>query len=65
MNIPFFSTSEELDKKFIKECVSKGLVTLEGYRSVGGMRASMYNGMPIEGARLLAEQIKKFDAENL
>lgn len=64
MNIPFFTANDELNKKFIKECASKGLVTLEGYRSVGGMRASMYNGMPLEGAKLLVEQIKKFDAEN-
>ncbi|MCL1940491.1 MAG: 3-phosphoserine/phosphohydroxythreonine transaminase [Synergistaceae bacterium] len=66
MNIPFFTKTknEELEKKFIKECAAKGLVTLDGYRTVGGMRASMYNGMPMEGARLLAEQIKKFDAEN-
>jgi phosphoserine aminotransferase len=64
MNIPFFTGNEELDKKFIKECVAQGLVTLDGYRSVGGMRASMYNGMQIEGAKLLAKQIKKFDSEN-
>jgi phosphoserine aminotransferase len=64
MNIPFFSTSAELDGQFIKECTAKGLTTLKGYRTVGGMRASMYNGMPLEGAQLLAEQIKKFDVEN-
>ena len=64
MNIPFFTGSEELDKKFIKECAAKGLVTLDGYRTVGGMRASMYNGMPLEGAKLLADEIKKFDSEN-
>jgi len=64
MNIPFFSTCKELDDKFIKECTANGLTTLKGYRTVGGMRASMYNGMPIEGAKLLAKQIKKFDVEN-
>ena len=64
MNIPFFATNEELDNKFIKECTALGLTTLKGYRTVGGMRASMYNGMPIEGAKALAEQIKKFDMEN-
>jgi len=64
MNIPFFATNEELDDKFIKECTALGLTTLKGYRTVGGMRASMYNGMPIEGAKALAEQIKKFDMAN-
>jgi len=64
MNIPFFATNEELDDKFIKECTKLGLTTLKGYRTVGGMRASMYNGMPLEGAKSLADHIKKFDMEN-
>ncbi|MCL2873941.1 MAG: 3-phosphoserine/phosphohydroxythreonine transaminase [Defluviitaleaceae bacterium] len=64
MNIPFFATNEDLDAKFIKECASLGLTTLKGYRTVGGMRASMYNGMPMEGAKALADHIKKFDMEN-
>ena len=64
MNVPFFSKSEEIDKNFIKICTANGLVTLSGYKTVGGMRASLYNGMPIEGVKLLVEQIKKFDKEN-
>jgi len=64
MNIPFRSQSEEIDKKFLNECTSQGLVTLGGYKTVGGMRASLYNGMPVEGVKLLVEQIKKFDKEN-
>ncbi len=64
MNIPFFTGNDELDDKFIKMCSSKGLVTLKGYRTIGGMRASMYNGLPLEGAQALVECIKQFDVEN-
>jgi phosphoserine aminotransferase len=64
MNIPFFTDSEDLNKKFLKEAEAAGLVTLKGHRSVGGMRASIYNAMPIEGCKKLAEFIRKFDQEN-
>ena len=64
MNIPFVTGNEELDSKFIKEAEKAGLVNLKGYRTVGGMRASCYNALPIEGAKALAEFIKKFEESN-
>jgi phosphoserine aminotransferase len=64
MNIPFITGSEEKDEKFIKEASKKGFVTLKGHRSVGGMRASVYNAMPIEGVSKLVEFMKKFEQEN-
>ncbi|MDD3000900.1 MAG: 3-phosphoserine/phosphohydroxythreonine transaminase [Candidatus Riflebacteria bacterium] len=64
MNIPFFSQSEEINAKFLKEAAAEGLVTLKGHRSIGGMRASIYNAMPIEGCQKLADFIKKFDKAN-
>ena len=65
MNIPFVTDSEELNAKFIKEATAKGFVNLKGHRSVGGMRASIYNAMPIEGVEKLVEFMKKFEEENL
>ncbi len=64
MNIPFFSDSEEINSRFLSEAENQGLLTLKGHRSVGGMRASIYNAMPLEGCRKLADFIKKFDAKN-
>ncbi len=64
MNIPFVIGNEELDNKFVKEAVANGFVNLKGHRSVGGMRASIYNAMPIEGVKALVEFMKKFEAEN-
>ena len=64
MNVPFISPSEELDAKFIKEAAANGLVSLKGHRIVGGMRASIYNAMPIEGVKALIEFMKKFELEN-
>ena len=64
MNVPFVSPSEELDAKFIKEAAANGLVSLKGHRIVGGMRASIYNAMPIEGVKKLVEFMKKFEMEN-
>lgn len=64
MNIPFVSPSKELDAKFIKEAAEKGLVELKGHRLVGGMRASIYNAMPIEGVVKLVSFMKKFEVEN-
>lgn len=65
MNIPFVTGNEELDAKFVKESKAAGLVNLKGHRTVGGMRASIYNAMPIEGVEKLIEFMKKFEAENL
>ncbi len=64
MNIPFITGSDELDAKFIKEAAQEGLVTLKGHRSVGGMRASIYNAMPVEGVQKLIEFMKTFEKEN-
>lgn len=65
MNVPFVTGSEELDAKFVKESKSAGFVNLKGHRSVGGMRASIYNAMPTEGVEKLVEFMKKFEEENL
>jgi phosphoserine aminotransferase len=64
MNIPFITPDDELNKKFIKEATEKGLVELKGHRSVGGMRASIYNAFPIEGVKLLVEFMKEFEVAN-
>lgn len=65
MNVPFVTGSEELDAKFVKESKEAGLENLKGHRSVGGMRASIYNAMPIEGVEALVAFMKKFEEENL
>ena len=65
MNVTFVTDSEELNAKFVKEATEAGLVNLKGHRSVGGMRASIYNAMPIEGVEKLVEFMKKFEEENL
>ncbi len=64
MNVPFITGNEELDAKFVKESKAAGLENLKGHRSVGGMRASIYNAMPIEGVKALVEFMKKFEVEN-
>ena len=64
MNVPFVTGSEELDAKFVKEAAEHGLVSLKGHRLVGGMRASIYNAMPVEGVKALVEFMKKFELEN-
>ena len=64
MNIPFVTGNDELDAKFVKEAKEAGFVNLKGHRSVGGMRASIYNAMPVEGVVALVEFMKKFEAEN-
>ncbi len=64
MNVPFVTGSDELDAKFVKEAKVAGFENLKGHRSVGGMRASIYNAMPIEGVEKLVEFMKKFEAEN-
>ncbi len=65
MNVPFVTGDEELDKKFVAEAKKAGFVNLKGHRSVGGMRASIYNAMPVEGVEKLVEFMKKFEAENI
>ncbi len=64
MNVTFRLTSEELEKKFIKEAEANGLVGLPGHRSVGGCRASIYNAMPLEGVKTLVQFMEKFQKEN-
>lgn len=64
MNIPFVTGDPDLDAKFIKESIAAGFVNLKGHRSVGGMRASIYNAMPVEGCEKLVEFMKKFEEEN-
>ena len=64
MNVPFITGNEELDAKFVKEPKEAGFENLKGHRTVGGMRASIYNAMPIEGVEKLVEFMKKFEAEN-
>lgn len=65
MNVPFVTGNKELDEKFISEAKAAGLENLKGHRSVGGMRASIYNAMPIEGVEALVAFMKKFEEENL
>ncbi len=65
MNVPFITGSEELDTKFVKAATAAGFVNLKGHRSVGGMRASIYNAMPLEGVEKLVEFMKKFEEENV
>ncbi|HEZ7985570.1 MAG TPA: 3-phosphoserine/phosphohydroxythreonine transaminase [Ruminococcus sp.] len=64
MNVPFITGNDELDAKFIKESKAAGFENLKGHRSVGGMRASIYNAMPIEGVEKLVAFMKKFEEEN-
>ena len=64
MNVPFIIGDDELEKKFIAEATEAGFVNLKGHRSVGGMRASIYNAMPIEGVEKLVEFMTKFEKEN-
>ena len=64
MNVPFVTGNEEMDAKFVKEATAAGFVNLKGHRTVGGMRASIYNAMPIEGVKKLVDFMKKFEAEN-
>lgn len=64
MNVPFVTGSDELDAKFVAEAKKAGLVSLKGHRIVGGMRASIYNAMPVEGVEALIKFMKKFEQEN-
>ena len=65
MNVPFVTGDADLDAKFVKEAKEAGFENLKGHRSVGGMRASIYNAMPKEGVVKLVEFMKKFEEENL
>ncbi|MFO7160895.1 MAG: aminotransferase class V-fold PLP-dependent enzyme, partial [[Clostridium] cellulosi] len=64
MNVPFVTGNDELDKKFVKEAEAAGFVNLKGHRTVGGMRASIYNAMPIQGVKDLVAFMKDFEAKN-
>jgi phosphoserine aminotransferase len=64
MNVPFVTGDADLDAKFVKEATAAGFVNLKGHRTVGGMRASIYNAMPIEGVEKLVAFMKKFEEEN-
>ena len=64
MNVPFVTGDKELDARFVKEAEKAGFVNLKGHRTVGGMRASIYNAMPAEGVDALVEFMKKFEEEN-
>jgi len=61
MNITFNLPTEDLEERFIKEAELQGLVGLKGHRAIGGVRASIYNVFPIEGAKALAEFMKEFE----
>ena len=64
MNVPFVTGDKDLDAKFVKEAQANGFENLKGHRTVGGMRASIYNAMPIEGVEALVAFMKKFEEEN-
>lgn len=64
MNVPFVTDSDELNQKFIAEATAKGFVNLKGHRTVGGMRASIYNAMPMEGVKALVDFMKDFEMKN-
>jgi phosphoserine aminotransferase len=64
MNVSFNLPSEELEAKFLKEAGPQGLYALKGHRSVGGIRASIYNAMPLAGVEALAGFMKEFESKN-
>lgn len=64
MNVPFVTDSDALNKKFLAQAEEAGLVSLKGHRSVGGMRASLYNAMPLDGVKALVRFMEKFEKEN-
>ena len=65
MNVPFVTGNKDLDAAFVKEAEAAGFVNLKGHRSVGGMRASIYNAMPIEGVEKLVAFMREFEEKNL
>ena len=64
MIVPFVTGDKELDAKFVEVATKAGFVNLKGHRTVGGMRASIYNAMPIEGVEKLVEFMRNFEKEN-
>ena len=64
MNVPFVTGNADLDAQFIKEATAAGFVNLKGHRTVGGMRASIYNAMPLEGVEKLVDFMARFEKEN-
>ena len=64
MNVPFTLKKAELDEEFLKGAKSRGMIQLKGHRSVGGMRASIYNAMPVEGVKALVDYMKEFEAKH-
>jgi phosphoserine aminotransferase len=64
MNIPFTLKNAELDEEFIKGAKAAGMIQLKGHRSVGGMRASIYNSMPAEGVRALVNYMREFEVKH-
>ena len=64
MNVPFVTGDKDLDAKFVAEAKAAGFENLKGHRTVGGMRASIYNAMPTEGVVALVDFMKKYEAEN-
>jgi len=64
MNVTFVTGDKDLDAKFVKESTAAGFVNLKGHRSVGGMRASIYNAVPVEGVEKLCDFIRAFDKAN-
>ena len=64
MNVPFVTGDAEKDAAFVKSATAAGLVNLKGHRSVGGMRASIYNAMPVEGVEALIRFMSSFEKEN-
>ena len=65
MNVAFVTGEANLDTQFVREAEEKGLVNLKGHRSVGGMRASLYNAMPYEGVKALVSFMKEFEENHL
>ena len=64
MNVTFRTPSPELDAAFVKEAAERGLVNLKGHKAAGGLRASLYNAMPMEGVDALIDFMKKFEVEH-
>jgi phosphoserine aminotransferase len=64
MNVPFWLKDESLNDAFLKGAEARGMFQLKGHRSVGGMRASIYNAMPIEGVRALAQYMQEFESQH-
>lgn len=64
MNVPFITGNKDLDAKFVKEAKDAGIENIKGHRTVGGMRASIYNAMPLDGVKYLVDFMKKFESEN-